>query len=102
MDHVRGRDVRGNLEMVATLAVNVPGFPIPHVGLAASGGVQISLVAAGIQAPTEVVAGTDILSLVRSALDQIDYERSRAEKVATARATLRAARIERARAALRG
>jgi hypothetical protein len=47
------------------------------------------------------VEGTDILTLVRSALVQIDTERARSEKVAAARSTLRAARIERARAALR-
>lgn len=42
------RRVNGNLEMVAALAVNVPGFPIPRV-LAASGaaGQQLSLCAAG-------------------------------------------------------
>lgn len=42
------RRVDGNLELVAALAVNVPGFPIPRT-LAASGelGEQISLVAAG-------------------------------------------------------
>jgi hypothetical protein len=41
---------RGELELVAALAVNVPGFPIPHTSLAASGDEQISLVAAGMVA----------------------------------------------------
>ena len=42
------RSIGGNLELVAALAVNVPGFPVPRVqaGLAASG-VQTALVAAG-------------------------------------------------------
>lgn len=42
------RSIRGSLELVAALAVNVPGFPVPRVqaGLAASGE-QVSLVAAG-------------------------------------------------------
>jgi hypothetical protein len=95
------RDVRGNLEMVAALAVNVPGFPIPHVALAASGGVQISLVAAGLGGVQEISDERDITALVREALVTIDAERVRAGAVASARATLRAARIERARAALR-
>lgn len=42
------RMIGGNLELVAALAVNTPGFPIPHTrGLVASGAVQ-SLVAANI------------------------------------------------------
>ncbi len=41
------RRINGNLELVAALAVNVPGFPVPRV-LAASGAFgQISLCAAG-------------------------------------------------------
>jgi hypothetical protein len=44
------RSIGGSLELVAALAVNVPGFPVPRVqaGLAASG-VQTALVAAGIE-----------------------------------------------------
>lgn len=41
------RVIHGNLEMVAALLVNVPGFPSPRVNLAASGAVH-SLVAAGV------------------------------------------------------
>ena len=43
------RNLGGNLELVAALAVNVPGFPVPRVqaGLAASG-VQTALVAASV------------------------------------------------------
>lgn len=41
------RVINGDLEMVAALLVNVPGFPSPRVNLAASGAVQ-SLVAAGV------------------------------------------------------
>jgi hypothetical protein len=42
------RSLGGNLELVAALAVNVPGFPVPRVqaGVTASG-VQAALVAAG-------------------------------------------------------
>jgi hypothetical protein len=40
------------MELVAALAVNVPGFPIPRVELAASGGRQVSLVASGVVPPT--------------------------------------------------
>jgi hypothetical protein len=42
------RDVGGNLELVAALHVNVGGFPVPRVAVAASGGHQTALVAAGM------------------------------------------------------
>lgn len=48
------RRIAGNLELVAALAVNVPGFPVPRPqGLVASGSV-LSLVAAGLVAPKKV------------------------------------------------
>jgi hypothetical protein len=42
------RDVAGNLELVAALHVNVGGFPVERVAIAASGGRQTALVAAGL------------------------------------------------------
>lgn len=45
------RLIGSNLELVAALSVNVGGFPIPRMALAASGGVQTSLVASGIVMP---------------------------------------------------
>ena len=44
------RSLKGNLELVAALAVNVPGFPVPRgvqAGVTASGN-QVALVAAGV------------------------------------------------------
>lgn len=50
------RSVGGNLELIAALAVNVPGFPIPRPqGLVASGSMA-SLVASGMLAPERVKA----------------------------------------------
>lgn len=50
------RRIGGNLELVAALAVNVPGFPVPRPsGLVASGLVQ-SLVASGMVPPARVIA----------------------------------------------
>lgn len=42
------RNVNGNLELVAALAVNVPGFPIPRVAARVASGEQVSLVASGV------------------------------------------------------
>ena len=50
------RTIRGNLELVASLGVNVPGFPIPRPqGFVASGGEQTALVAAGMVPPAKVI-----------------------------------------------
>jgi hypothetical protein len=49
------RRVGGNLELLAALAVNVPGFPIPRPqGLVASG-VTTSLIASGMLPPRKVI-----------------------------------------------
>lgn len=45
------RRVGGNLELVAALSVNTPGFGIPRTVAASAGGQQKSLVAAGVVAP---------------------------------------------------
>ena len=46
------RTVGGNLELVAALAVNVPGFPVTRV----ASGAQVTLVAAGVATPPPIVA----------------------------------------------
>lgn len=50
------RRIGGNLELVATLACNVPGFPIPRLAIAASGERQLSLVASGVVTPDNAAA----------------------------------------------
>lgn len=42
------RSIGGGMELINILAVNVPGFPIPRVTAGIEGGVQVSLVAAGM------------------------------------------------------
>lgn len=42
------RAYQGNLELIAALGVNTPGFPVPRTMVAAIEGNQVSLVAAGI------------------------------------------------------
>lgn len=42
------RPIGGGLELVALLAVNVPGFPVPRLAMGLLDGQQVSLVAAGI------------------------------------------------------
>lgn len=83
------RQVGGSatLELVAALAVNVPGFPIPRAALAAAG--QLSLVAAGVVRPasaTVVLSGDDIAARVVDEMERRDrVRRLAALRVATRR-----------------
>jgi hypothetical protein len=91
------RDIGGNLELVAALAVNVPGFPIPRTSLAASGGRQISLVAAGVVPPGYTVQPKDIGVIVAAALDE--YEARQRRRATMARLREKAHRDPRSRMA---
>jgi hypothetical protein len=67
------RTIGGHLELVAALAVNVPGFPIPRTQIAASGGRQTALVASGIIAPADNLSvdnDRDITTIVKAAIDE--------------------------------
>lgn len=99
------RQVGTSQEMVAALAVNVPGFPIVPAALAASGARQDSLVAAGVLPPHEeqpqvgIVEAFDINVLAAAVAKAIEHRTSRAERVAAARAAARAQRLSAARSA---
>lgn len=96
------RRIGGKMELVAALAVNVPGFPIPRPALAASGVDQVALVAAAIVAPwdqdisnvrdlvVEVVAET--LRAQREAAEQQVAQAARALRVAEMKSTMRSLR----------
>lgn len=94
------RRIGGNLELVATLAVNVPGFPLPRIGLAASGERQMSLVASGVVTPENATgdrgAPFSMDEVARAAVAIID-RRTRAH---AAQARLRSHRETAARQAL--
>jgi len=79
------RAVRGQLEMVAVLSVNVPGFPVPRARVAS--GAPISLVAAGAL-PANVPDGQ--LGLNRADRELLAWAREKmlAERQATALAEL--------------
>lgn len=67
------RRVGSNLELVAALSVNVPGFPVPRSYSAREDSVM-SLVAAGV--PTK--ADTDFQNRVRAVIDEYEAEKFRA------------------------
>lgn len=76
----------GGLELVAALAVNVPGFPIPRTALAASGGRQTALVAAGmvLTSHEEATLAEVVERTINAVLDRREQEqaRRRLEKIA--------------------
>jgi 2'-5' RNA ligase/lambda repressor-like predicted transcriptional regulator len=100
------RDTGGaDLELVAALAVNVGGFPVPRLQIAASGGRQTALLASGIVGP-EVMAHRTVdadpravARLVIAALDRRDkvarlkrrIGRDKASRVAAATRIIRGA-----------
>lgn len=55
------RSFGGKLRLVAMLAVNVPGFPVPRLSTATSGGRQFALVAAGIPSDTDDRAARSVV-----------------------------------------
>jgi hypothetical protein len=62
------RLIAGHLELVAALAVNVPGFPIPRTATAVAAAGQVALVASGI---VEAPAPASEVQLVTEAVDRL-------------------------------
>ncbi|MCF8610053.1 hypothetical protein L5G28_07740 [Gordonia sp. HY285] len=101
------RGIDGSMELVAALAVNVPGFPVPRTEqLVAAGGVQ-TLVAAGVVAPPSMPSTQDEFDAMVSALvdgrvaaamsgrERLQRARSSMESlVASANADRRAAAVD--------
>ena len=95
------RQIGRDLELVAALAVNVPGFPIPHVRAGVYNGEQVSLVAAGLHEEDEPVApliitmsAEDVAGIVRTTVTEYRHAEKRATKAAPIRDALRQKRIE--------
>jgi hypothetical protein len=84
------REIGGALEMVAALAVNVGGFPIPRTSLAASAGHQTALIAAGVVHPTPSTPTLDVEAIVSKTIEAM-AERQKAKDKMAALAAERAA-----------
>jgi hypothetical protein len=79
------RQVGGSMELVAALAVNTPGFPIPRTQTRVSGGRELAMVAAGVLVPegwqeSDAPQNDDdrVRNIVRVTLDEEDRRRRRA------------------------
>lgn len=64
------RGYRGNLELIAALGVNAPGYPIVRPALAASAGERTSLVAAGLISKDPAPTHEDVEVIVARALSE--------------------------------
>lgn len=84
------RRIGTNLELVAALAVNVPGFPVPRPAGLVAGAAMQALVAAGMLAPRKVIrpglpgalSTQDLRYLKRMAAREREYQQSEAAKMA--------------------
>lgn len=99
-EYVRGSD---QLEMIAALVVNVPGFPIGRPAVTASGGRTVALVAAGIVRPppaedfTAEMTAETLERITRNVIASI----ARTQRAETAHARVRTHRAETIMARLR-
>lgn len=92
------RQIGGGLELVAVLSVNVPGFPVPRLSVAASGRRIHSLQAAGMLTPGRAreASPSDRAAFVRevaAAVDRTHRSRAAADRLAARRARTRANRV---------
>lgn len=93
------RTIGGDLELVAALAVNVPGFPIPHARAGVYNGEQVSLVAAGLEVvetsetPIFQFTADEVAGLARAAIREYRHQEKRAEQAKPIRDTLRQKKI---------
>lgn len=86
------RNIAGNLELVAGLAVNVPGFPIPRAALAASAGRRTALVAANIVPPADCM---DIELVAAAVIARIDAREERRARLAALQPISQMAKLHR-------
>ena len=87
------RSIGGNLELVAALAVNVPGFPVTRPALAASGEKQTALVAAGVVVHDEPVTADSIAAAVLAKIDERTERKVRLQNLESVKAAGRAKRL---------
>lgn len=83
------RSIGRSLELVAALAVNVPGFPVPRTSVAASAERTTSLVAAGVLVQEDRDRTDEIATAV---IKQLDRRDRRKQKLAALEDTTRMAR----------
>lgn len=87
------RSIAGSLELVAALAVNVPGFPVPRTGFSVDEGKQVALVAAGVV--VEENTDIDVKKLASALADEMEHRSNRVQRLSSLREPLAEIRKER-------
>lgn len=87
------RMVRGHLELMAALCVNLPGYPVPRTSAAIQDGEQVSLVAAGIVEPGNI----NLDELNRSVIRMVNSANKRLARIERAKTKMRVLRVQAAR-----
>ena len=96
------RRIGGNLELVAALAVNVPGFPVPRIELAASGSHLYALTAAAVVTHDPNAGDPERIAIaVIARLDQREADAKRRERATALSAQINTLRAEALTAGLR-
>ena len=88
------RRIAGNLELVAALAVNVPGFPVPRMATRASAGEAAALSACGVVRVADqhtVDAMSSEARIASAVITQLDARDARRRRASAARAVIAAA-----------
>lgn len=97
------RRIGGNLELVAALVVNVPGFPIPRTQVASVGGQDYAMVAAAVVAADPNAIDADRVAIaVMAAMDQRAADTARRERAAALSTEINDLRVGALAAAVEG
>lgn len=97
------RRIGGNLELVAALVVNVPGFPIPRTQVASAGGHEITLLAAAVvTTDPNAVDAERVAIAVLAAMDKRVDDAKRRERAAALTADITELRVGALAAAVEG
>lgn len=97
------RRIGGNLELVAALVVNVPGFPIPRVQVASAGGNEFALTAAAVVTIDPNAVDADRVAIaVLAAMDQRAADAVRRQRAAELAAEITELRVDALSAAVEG
>jgi hypothetical protein len=86
------RRIAGSMELVAALAVNVPGFPIPRARAGFTASRQASLVASGVVDRGQVALNAQLTDVVQAAVENVlEGYADRRQRAAAAAARIAAA-----------
>jgi hypothetical protein len=97
------RRIGGNLELVAALVVNVPGFPIPRTQVASAGGHEYAMVAAAVVTVDPNAVDADRVAIaVLAAMDQRAVDAKRRDRAVDLTAAITDLRVNALAAAVEG